>query len=78
VHREELSAPPGAGDGTNGSASDVYDQSVVDAPQGVPIEKDLEAQAPPPTVVAPAAERPRPRRKPPANNWNPFQQLTPY
>jgi len=78
VHREELSAPPTAGDGTNSGASDIYDQSVVDAPQGVPIEKDLEAQAPPPTAVAPAAERPRPRRKPPANNWNPFQQLQPY
>jgi uncharacterized protein involved in outer membrane biogenesis len=78
VHREELSAPPAAGPGTNSSSSDVYDQSVVDAPQGVPIEKDLEAQAPPPTAAAPAPERPRPRRKPPPTYWNPFQQLTPY
>lgn len=82
VQRENLTAPPAAGaNGAGpGSASDVYDQSVADSPEGVPIEKDLEAQAPPP-VVAPSPtsqQRPPPRRKRPAEEaWRPFQ-ITPY
>lgn len=78
VQRENLTAPPS---GTAGSASDVYDQSVADSPDGVPIEKDLEAQAPPPPVAAPSPtsqQRPPPRRRRPAEEaWRPFQ-TTPY
>ncbi|MCC7252646.1 AsmA family protein [Hyphomicrobium sp.] len=73
VEREELTAPPGA------SPSDIYDNSVMDAPAGVPIERDIEATAPPPVVApSPTSQRPPPRRKRPADEaWRPFQS-TPY
>ncbi|WP_295555501.1 AsmA family protein [uncultured Hyphomicrobium sp.] len=75
VQREDLTAPPPPG--TNG-ASDIYDQSVADAPAGVPIEKDLEAQAPPVVAPSPTSQRPSQRRKRPADDvWRPFQS-TPY
>ena len=77
VQREELAPPPGT------PRSDIYDNSVRDAGEGVPIEQDIEAftQPPPPPVAAPAptaAQRPPPRRKkPPEQEWRPFQ-ITPY
>lgn len=72
VEREPLAPPPGAG------TSGVYDNSVVDAPQGVPIEQDIEAAAPPPEA-APSPTVQRPRRKAPAEKqWQPFNQLSPF
>lgn len=72
VQRENLAAPPGA------NTSGVYDNSVVDAPQGVPVEQDIEAAAPPPAEApAPASQRPR-RKKPAESQWQPFNQLSPY
>lgn len=72
VQREDLAAPPGA------NTSSVYDNSVVDAPQGVPIEQDIEAATPPP-VATPSPAAQRPRRKPPAEKqWQPFNQLSPF
>lgn len=86
---EDDQAPPApAGpDGAQGAAptaplqanrSDVYDDSVIDAPpDGVPPERDIEAAAPPP-VIAPSPTSQRPRRKQPAEDtWRPFQ-ITPY
>ncbi len=72
VQRENLAAPPGA------NTSSVYDNSVVDAPQGVPIEQDIEAAAPPPAATpSPATQRPR-RKPPPEKQWQPFNQLSPF
>ena len=72
VERETLTAPPGA------SPSDLYDDSVADPRQGVPIEEDIEAAAPPAPAIAPSPTSQRPRRKPlPKDNWKPFQ-ISPY
>ncbi|WP_072396993.1 AsmA family protein [Hyphomicrobium sp. CS1GBMeth3] len=76
VQREELAPPPGA------PQSDMFDNSVRDAGEGVPVEQDIEAftqQQPPVAAPAPtAAQRPPPRRKkPPEQEWRPFQ-ITPY
>src|SRR5690606_5883912 len=72
VQRENLEAPPGSG-----MPDALYDNSVVDAPQGVPGERDIEAVAPPPVVAPSPTTAQRPRRKPPVeDNWRPFQ--TPF
>lgn len=72
VQRENLEAPPGSG-----MPDALYDNSVVDAPQGVPVERDIEAVAPPPVVAPSPTTAQRPRRKPPVeDNWRPFQ--TPF
>lgn len=76
VEREDLGAPQGAPD------ADLYDNSVSTGdPNGVPIERDIEAAAPPPPVAVPSpatAQRPPPRRKKPEDDaWRPFQS-TPY
>lgn len=78
VEREDLGAPPPGPQGAGDGASGVYGDSVVDAPEGVPIEQDIEAAAPPPAVApSPTSQRPPPRRKTPADEaWRPFQ--TPY
>lgn len=74
VEREDLGAPLGAPD------ADLYDNSVSTGdPNGVPVERDIEAAAPPVAVPSPAtAQRPPPRRrKPEEEEWRPFQG-TPY
>jgi len=72
VQRDAL--PPASGSNPTGA----YDNSVVDAPPGVPIEQDMEAEAPPPEAApSPAAQRPR-RKAPADKQWQPFNQLSPF
>lgn len=72
VERENLEAPPGTG-----MPDALYDNSVIDAPEGVPVERDIEAAAPPPLVAPSPTTAQRPRRKAPVeDNWRPFQ--TPF
>ncbi len=72
VERETLTAPPGTG------PSDVDDDRMAGPQQGVPIEEDIEAAAPPAPTIAPSPTSQRPRRKPqPKDNWKPFQ-ISPY
>jgi uncharacterized protein involved in outer membrane biogenesis len=68
-----LDPPPLVDGGAAGQGAPA--QGVPGQSAGVPIEQDLEAQAPPTVAPSQASQKPR-RKRPDDNNWRPFQ--SPY